>query len=220
MQSPTRLMLIRHGHTSSNSSGGMKMSGWTDTSLSDRGRQQAACLARRMASEMVSALYSSPLVRALETARQVAEVTGAQIRLDPDLREIHCGEVDGWPVEEVRRRYPDLWEANRRQDHDGFRWPGGESYLELRERSLGVLDRIAAAHPGERVVVVTHAGVISQVVGCLRGKSPARWECYRPENCSVTELDWDGGAGRLISYDDCVHLETPEHPSSMHPPGG
>jgi broad specificity phosphatase PhoE len=195
------------------------MSGWTDTSLSDRGQRQVACLVHRMSSAPASVLYASPLLRALETARPVAEAVGAELRLEPDLREIHCGDVDGWPVEEVRRCYPDLWEANLRQDDEGFRWPGGETYRELRERSLGALRRIAAAHPGERVLVVTHAGVISQVLGCLHGINPARWECYRPGNCSLTELDWEGETGRLVSYDDRGHLEEPGLPASTRPPG-
>lgn len=220
MTAAARLVLIRHGHTRSNSSGGLRMSGWTDTSLSDRGRRQVAGLARRMASEPALVLYSSPLLRALETARPVAEAAGAELRLEPDLREIHCGEVDGWHVEEVRRLYPDLWQANLRQDDAGFRWPGGESYRELRERSLGALRRIAAAHPGERVLVVTHAGVISQAVGYLRGIGPSCWERYRPDNSSLTELDWAGETGRVVSYDDRLHLEEPGLPASMHPRGG
>jgi alpha-ribazole phosphatase/probable phosphoglycerate mutase len=173
-----------------------------------------------MAPEPAAVLYASPLLRALETARPVAHAVGAEIRLEPGLREIHCGEVDGWPVEEVRRRYPDLWEANLRQDDEGFRWPGGESYRELRERSLGAFRRIAAAHPGERILVVTHAGVISQVLGCLHGINPSRWECYRPGNCSLTELDWEGETGRLVSFDDRGHLAEPDPPASTRAPGG
>lgn len=220
MSEAARLVLIRHGHTSSNSLGGMRMSGWTDTPLSDQGRRQVACLARRMSSEAAPVLYSSPLLRALETARPVAEAAGAELRLEPGLREIHCGEVDGWPVEKVQQLYPELWAANLRQGDECFRWPGGESYRELRERSLGVLRRIAAAHPGERVLVVTHAGVISQAVGCLSGISPARWGCHRPENCSLTEVDWEGESGRLVSFDDRGHLAEPWPLASRHPRGG
>jgi broad specificity phosphatase PhoE len=224
MAAAARLILIRHGHTAGNSSGGLKMSGWTDTSLSDRGRLQVACLARRISSEPAAVVYTSPLLRAQETARPVAAAAGAELRLEPDLREIHCGEVDGWPVEKVQRLHPGLWEANLRQDDEGFRWPGGESYRELRERSLGAVRRIAAAHPGERVLVVTHAGVISQIVGCLRGTGPACWERNRPENCSLTELHWEGETGRVVSYDDRGHregeLEEPGPPASMRPRGG
>ncbi|HWM92885.1 MAG TPA: histidine phosphatase family protein [Thermoanaerobaculia bacterium] len=220
----TRLILIRHGHTAGNSSGGLRMSGWTDTSLSDRGRLQVACLARRISSEPVSVVYASPLLRAQQTARPVATAAGAELRLEPDLREIHCGEVDGWPVAEVQRLHPGLWKANLRQDDEGFRWPGGESYRELRERSLEAVRRIAAAHPGERIAVVTHAGVISQIVGCLRGNGAACWERYRPENCSLTELDWEGETGQVVSYDDRGHLEggfeEPGPPASTHPRGG
>lgn len=220
MSAAARLILIRHGHTSSNSSGGSRMSGWTDTSLSDRGWRQVACLVRRMTTEPAAAVYSSPLLRALQTARPVAETAGVELLLEPDLREIYCGEVDGWPVEEVRRHHPDLWETNLRQDDEGFRWPGGESYRELRERSLSALCRIAAAHSGERVAVVTHAGVISQVMGWLGGIGPARWECHRPDNCSLTELDWQGETGRLVSYGDRSHLEEPGSRASTHRRGG
>ncbi|HEX2223413.1 MAG TPA: histidine phosphatase family protein [Thermoanaerobaculia bacterium] len=220
MSEAARLVLIRHGHTSSNSSGGLRMSGWTDTSLSDQGRHQAAALARRMSSEAFAVLYTSPLLRALETARPVAKAACAELRLEPDLREIHCGDVDGWRVEKVRQLYPELWAANLRQGDESFRWPGGESYRELRERSLGAIRRIAAAHPRERILVVTHAGVISQVVGCLSGISPARWECHRPGNCSLTEVDWQGESGRLVSFDDRRHLAEPWPLASRHPRGG
>lgn len=229
----TRLLLIRHGHTAANSGAERLMSGWTDFPLSPLGRRQAEALSRRLAMEpAVSALYTSPLQRATGTARALTGLRpppGAFHPLD-DLREVGCGEVDGWPVSQVMKQYPGLWEANLRQDDPGFRWPGGESYREFRERCLAAVRRIAAAHPGERIAVVTHAGVVCTVIGWLHGTGPAQWEKYRPGNCSLTEVDWLGDRGTVIRFDDRSHLRgvnpeeetagAPGLPASTRPPGG
>lgn len=207
---PARLLFIRHGHTAANSNSEGRMSGWTDFPLSDLGRRQAEALSRRLAhGPPVSALYASSLQRASDTARAL---TGLKIKIQDvryleDLREIGCGEVDGWPVSRVRERYPDLWEANLREDDPDFRWPQGESYREFRDRSLAAVSRIAAAHPGERVAVVTHAGVICEVIGWLHGTSPAEWSRFRPGNCSLTEVEWAGDCGTVLVFDDRSHLE-------------
>ena len=205
----TRLVLIRHAHTESNGSGpGLRMSGWTDLPLTSLGWWQVERLAQRMRSgaEAFAALYASPLQRTRDTARAVVPVSLGPLQLEPLLREIHCGDFDGLPVEEVRRKAPELWEANLRQDDADFRWPGGESYRELRARSLAALHSLAARHPGQRVAVVTHAGVISQVLGALAGTSPARWEDFRPGNTALTEVAWSEEGGRCLSFDDRSHL--------------
>lgn len=202
------------------------MSGWTDIPLSPLGWAQVDALARRMASEPAAdAVYSSPQQRTVHTARKVAGPRHGPLHLRDDLREIGCGEVDGWLVSRVQERYPELWAENLRQQNPDFRWPGGESYNELRQRSLAALCSLAAVHPGGRVVVVTHAGVISSVLGAIRGESPAMWETCRPGNCSLTILEWEGERGTVIRFDDRSHLagleaESPRKPASTRPPGG
>jgi alpha-ribazole phosphatase/probable phosphoglycerate mutase len=128
------------------------------------------------------------------------------LRSVEDLREVGCGEVDGWSIPQVQERYPDFWKVNLRQDDPDFRWPGGESYREFRGRALAAIRHIAASHPGERVAVVTHAGVICTVIGWLHGTGPAEWEKFRPGNCSVTEVDWAGDCGTVLRFDDRSHL--------------
>ncbi|AUX42540.1 uncharacterized protein SOCE26_039730 [Sorangium cellulosum] len=213
---PCLLTLVRHGRTAGNgASPGTPMSGWTDTPLDARGRQEAEALGRRLAAGPgFDAVYTSPLSRALETARIAAGAWGPPRPLD-DLREIGCGDVDGAPIEEVKARHAALWEANLRQDDDDFRWPGGESYRELRARCLAAVRAIAAAHPGGRVLVVTHAGVIGQIVGALRGVPPARWEPFRPGNTSLTTISWEGDRGVLLRFDDREHVS-----ESARRPGG
>jgi broad specificity phosphatase PhoE len=65
---------------------------------------------------------------------------------------------------------------------------------------------IAAAHQSGRVAIVTHAGVISQIIGSLSGVSPARWGLFRPGNASVTELTWRSGSGVVVSFDCRTYL--------------
>lgn len=196
------------------------MSGWTDFPLSSLGWRQVEALRRRMASEPPGeARYASPLRRAHETAQALDGLPFGPLHLLDEIKEIYCGEVDGWTASRTQQCYPQIWEANLRQDDDDIRWPGGESYRELRERCCAGLDQIAATHPGERVVVVTHAGVISQVIGALHGLRPASWGKFRPGNCSLTEVEWGPGGRWLLGFDDRSHLagipeEPPEAPET------
>lgn len=204
----TRLVLIRHGHTTGNGGAPVtRMSGWTDLPLSDKGWRQAELLRRRMeAGAPFAAIYSSPLQRARDTALGLCAAGLGPLRLHEGLREIHCGDADGMPLDEVQRLYPEQWAANLRQDDEDFRWPGGESYREFRERCLGAIRAIAAAHPGERVAVITHSGVITQLIGAIQGASAACWERFRADNTALTEVDWTGERGILVRFNDNAHL--------------
>ncbi|HYG66427.1 MAG TPA: histidine phosphatase family protein [Anaeromyxobacteraceae bacterium] len=210
MTAPAELLIVRHGHTAANPGAGPArptMSGWKDTPLTAEGHRQAALLCGRLSpAGPFAAVYSSPLRRALDTARCLAAAADGILRTDPDLREISCGEVEGWDVEDVRARFPELWARNAAEDDDDFRWPGGESYRELRARAVAAADRIARAHPGERVVVVTHTGVVTQLLGVLAGAPPARWSVHRPGNASITRVEWADGGGRVLRFDAREHL--------------
>jgi broad specificity phosphatase PhoE len=153
----------------------------------------------------VSALYSSPLQRALETARAVPV---EPLRVLASFAEISCGELEGHPIEEVQKQYPEHWRRNEAQLDESFCWPGGESYRRFRRRVLRAVRIMACKHPGQRIAIVTHAGVINQIAGYLRGQSAARWENFRPHNASLTQVEWYGDTGRLIRFDDCTHLRS------------
>jgi broad specificity phosphatase PhoE len=163
-------------------------------------------LARRLRSERIESIYSSPLRRAADTARAIAESTGLSVVPMPQLKEIGCGEIEGQPIELVRQKYRTYWEANLRQEDPDFHWPGGESYREFRARCLTGIAHIAAGHHAQRVAVVTHAGVICQLIGHVRDTSPAQWEAFRPGTASVTVLEWKDGCGTLLVFDDRAHL--------------
>ena len=203
----TTFLLLRHAHTEANEHGASpRMAGWFDISLSGRGEAQVARLARAPFEGIAPVIYSSTLPRALRTAAAAAD-DQCVVPLR-SLREISCGDVDGWLIDDVVARFPELWQRNLAQDDPDFRWPGGESYRRLRERVLKALRGIAGRHRGERVLVVTHAGAISQVIGHIEGLSPARWDVNRPPNCSITTVEWSpAGTMRLLDFGRPVRAE-------------
>jgi phosphoserine phosphatase len=150
----TRIFLIRHGATEWNRA--KRAQGHADIDLNDEGREQAAASARTLASEDLIAVYSSDLRRSLDTARAIAQPHGLEVVPDPDLREVDQGEWTGLHVDEIARRWPDLWGANR---HHTTR-PGGEGPQEVRKRALAALARIVETHPEGSVAVVSHGGTI------------------------------------------------------------
>jgi broad specificity phosphatase PhoE len=118
-------------------------------------------------------------------------------------REIHCGDVEGMRLDELQRRFPDLWTRHEAQLENTFAWPGGETYADFRSRVLAGLARAAAGHSGGRVMVVTHAGVISQVLGVVKGRPASVWQPDRPQPLTATEVLWADGAPRVVlSFND------------------
>ena len=114
--------------------------------------------------------------------------------------------MEGLPLDRVEADFGDFWQRNLLQADDGFRWPGGETYRRFRSRVLRAIGAIARRHRGERVLIVTHAGVVNQILGTIAGQSAARWENFRPKNASLTTVWWDNGAGEVESFNDCEHL--------------
>ncbi len=204
----TRIALVRHGQTRSN--GGSEhpvLSGTTDLPLTDLGHQQALAVARSGAVRDADAvMYASPLQRARVTAECIATESRRQVVCRRALQEIDCGQLDGMPIDVVRTEFASVWAASQSQADDAFRWPGGESYADLRERAVRSITEIASGNLGARVLVVTHAGVITQLIGHILGTPPAHWSAYRAGNASITEIDWDARGGQLVSFDRREHL--------------
>lgn len=203
MPEAARLILVRHAAIECSFNGAALLCGSHNAPLSRRGREQVLALGAKLSAEpAASALYSSPLRRALETAQAAAPELVAAMRVVPELAEIDCGAVEGLPLQRIEREYAELWRMNLAQKNPGFRWPGGESYSEFRQRVLRGIRQIAARHSGERVLLFTHAGVVNQVLGAMAGQSAAHWENFRPGNASLTEVLWQGGTGEVLRFSD------------------
>jgi broad specificity phosphatase PhoE len=205
----TTLLLVRHAETDDNAN--MRLSGWTDTDLSERGEDQVRLLADHFnrVHGHVDALYASPLIRARRTAEAIGARTGHRPILLDDLREMYFGELDGLPFEELKAAYSHLLKADENSAIEDFMWPSGESRTGFTTRVLRVTNHIARRHPGGLVGIVTHGGVIATLLTILHGESPANWRKWVVPNASLSEIVWDSIAqrGALVRHGDASHLE-------------
>jgi broad specificity phosphatase PhoE len=153
-----QLILVRHGETVENATGIAQ--GWKDGTLSELGQRQVARLAQRVAGLKPNALFSSPLGRALATARAIADATGLEIQTLDDLREVCLGTWEGRHYLDIRRDD----EANYRKwaDDPEAACPEGESHGDVLRRMQKAFDTIAESADGQalRVVVVSHGTAI------------------------------------------------------------
>ena len=160
----TTIVLVRHGETDWNLEG--RFQGHADTSLNATGRTGARRLAAELASEPVAALYSSPLARALETARIVGGMLDLDVRVESSLSEIDVGSWQGLTRTEIEAGHP----AGYRRWLDGAAgWEHGESYEALAARVVPALVGIGRVHDGRVVVAVTHGGPIRAALRAARG---------------------------------------------------
>jgi broad specificity phosphatase PhoE len=162
----TRLYLARHGATQLTSED--RFSGAEGVELSKEGRSQAALLGERLEPEAIRAVYSSPLSRAVETAKLVASRCKLTLETRDGLREISHGHWEGLTRAEVEARYPDEY-ASWEMDPFTFAPEQGESGVAVLARALPVIREIVTRHEGERVVVVSHKATIRLVLSSLLG---------------------------------------------------
>jgi broad specificity phosphatase PhoE len=164
----TTIYFVRHGSTEWNDT--KRAQGQADIALNDAGRVQASKAAADLSHIELSGVYASDLKRASDTAEAIASSQGLEVVTDRDLREIDQGEWEGLTVDEIARRWPEMWGAAR---HYTTR-PGGESPQEVRARSLAAIERIVAANPEGNVAVVSHGGTIRWIAAEALGYDDRR----------------------------------------------
>lgn len=193
-----RLVLVRHGESTWNASG--RWQGQSDVPLSPRGRLQARALATRLFELEMDHRISSDLSRAAETAAAL----GHAAHPDPRFREIDVGEWAGLERAEVAERFPDQVEGLR--SGADVRIGGGESMPEFEARVDSAIDELRDRHQGQRVLLVTHGGVIralaTRVLGVRRAASPL----VGVSNTSLSVVR-DEGELALEVYNDATHLD-------------
>jgi probable phosphoglycerate mutase len=179
-----RLFFARHGECRAQVD--PASAGDLDTPLTERGREQAYDLGRRLAGERISHILASPLARALETASIVAEAAGdRRIEVWPDLREGMLSPFRLPPRADLTARYP-LADLPPERDDDGREYVG-DTVEALRGRAEAVLARLRARFgEGDRLVVVTHGGLYSVLLHAILGIPPERGCWFDFDNCALT----------------------------------
>ncbi|WP_427180776.1 histidine phosphatase family protein [Paenibacillus sp. TC-CSREp1] len=193
----TEIALIRHGSTAWNKE--KRSQGQTDNPLDQEGREQAVLLAARLAEEQWDAIYASDLQRASETARIIGERLGIQeIHLDPRLREMGGGQVEGTTEEERIAKW-------------GLDWStldlGKEEPASGAARGTEMLEEILRQHPGARVIVVSHGAVLRNT---LRALVPEQDISVKLDNTSITRVVHRDQAWQCELYNCSTHLKQGE----------
>ncbi len=200
-----RLMLIRHGETDWNAT--LRYQGHANIPLNEQGRAQAQKAGARLAHYRATAIYTSDILRAAETAEIVGAATGLIPEPMPNLREIDVGQWEGLTPEELYRRFPEHMAAFDRDPARTVRL-GGESYAQLQERALIALNDIHAAYPGDELVLaVSHGGTIRALLCHIIGLDLAHFGRLWLDNGSFTELRHGAHGWRLVRLNDVAHME-------------
>ena len=205
MNDCTELVLVRHGETEWTERG-LLHGGRLDSPLSPIGKHQARLAARRLEGEDFAALFSSPLGRAMQTAEIIGEALGLIPEPQEGFREYKFGWMEGKPKT--------IFEP----DGTGplFIKPlitlsillTGERPGEFNTRVLRAVQDIVDRHPADRILVVTHWGVLSLIMAALLDDDPKRWREYGGwAPCGITELHGQNGKWRLIRLNDAEHLQ-------------
>ncbi len=202
--STTRLYLIRHGAT--NLSAEDRFSGGTEVDLSEEGRWQAECLARRLADDNIAAFYCSPMRRTVETASIVAAPFGMTPQPREGLREIHHGHWETLSRADVESLYPTEYAAWQ-EDPFTFAPEGGESGVMVMARSLPVIREIVVRHAGQTVAVVSHKATIRLILSSLLGFDARGYRDRLDQSpASLNILDFrDPVRARLMLFNDVSH---------------
>jgi broad specificity phosphatase PhoE len=173
---PTLVILARHGESDWNLAG--RWQGHSDRPLTERGRNQAEALARRLAETPLDAVYSSDLARARDTAAVVAAAQGLAVEAVAELREVDVGSWSGLTRDEAAERFPDGY--RRWLERQGPGWEDGETYEQMGGRVIAALHGIARRHPGGRVLVVSHGGSLRAVLAAAAGVDVATYRSRHP----------------------------------------
>lgn len=203
----TDILLIRHGESAPATldAPAALVDGQADPDLDPRGRQEAERVAHRLADEEIAAIYITNLRRTAQTAAPLAARVAVEPRVEPDLREVYLGEWEGATFQ-IRLEEKDPRAVQMMAEE---RWdvvPGAEDQDAFAKRVRGGIERIAAAHPDERVVVFTHGGVIATVVQLATGATPFAF--LGADNGSITHLVVTPQRWVVRRFNDTGHLGT------------
>lgn len=204
----TRLIAIRHGETAWNVDG--RVQGKLDIGLNTKGRDQAERLGVALGSsqplEPITALYSSDLWRAHDTALSISKATGVPIVSDEGLRERGFGIFEGKTFAEVEAQWPEQALRWRQRDPD-FCPEGGESLAMFRDRILSATQALTQRHEGEQIAIVAHGGVMDVLYRAATHQDIQAKRTWELGNAVINRLLWTPAGFTLVGWNDARHLD-------------
>ena len=198
----TFVLLVRHGENEWVSSG--RLAGRApEVHLNDKGRAQAQALAVMLAKQPIRAVYSSPLERCVETAQPLADVLSLPVCADPGLLEVDYGDWMGAELKELSK----LPEWSKVQHFpSSFRFPGGETLRETQQRAVGAVERLAAAHPNQTIVLFSHGDIIRTLLAHFAGTPMDLFQRIQISTASLSTLALFDGRPALLNMNVTAEL--------------
>ena len=198
----TGIILARHGETEWNVEEVFR--GRIDVELNETGVRQAELLAEHLSHSKLDAIYSSPLKRALNTARAIARYHKLEVEIAPGLIDFDFGKWQGLRLQEVKDRYKELYAEWVNSPHL-VKIPDGESLNDVRERALKVVDELVAKHKGT-IVLVSHRVVNKVLICALLGLDNSHFWNIRQDVCGTTTFIYENGRFILTKHNDTSYL--------------
>lgn len=198
----TTVLLIRHGM---NDWVHGRLAGWlSGVHLSEEGRRQAAALSERLGDLPITALYTSPLDRCVETARAIAEPRGLPLRIVEQIGEVRYGDWEGAELKELYKH--ELWPGVQHYP-SGTRFPRGETLGEAQMRMVSAIDQLRARHQGELIAVVSHADLIRLALAYYIGVHIDLFQRLVIHPCSLSAIAFEPMGPRLLAYNETGSLD-------------
>jgi alpha-ribazole phosphatase len=198
-----RLLLIRHGTTLLHKND--RFWGWTDVPLSKTGIRQAGQLRTRLADEKITAIYTSTLSRARDTAEIIAAGHKVQLTACDELCECNFGFVEGLTYKEIERTYPEL--AEELASWKAVTFPGGETLEQLNNRVKKFIKILEELEAKDTAVIVSHGGPLRLMICNLLGMDIQHWQQLRIDMASLSIVDTYPQTAILLSLNDVTHLK-------------
>jgi broad specificity phosphatase PhoE len=204
----TELILARHGETAWNVAEVFR--GRSDVDLNETGLRQADLLADYLRERKIEAVYSSPLQRALKTARAIASHHGLEAIATEGLNDLKFGEWEGVQVTEVRKKYPALlaqWETTPHL----VKIPGGETLDAVRQRATALVSEVIVQYKGT-VVFVTHRVVTKLLILALLGLDNSHFWAIKHDTAAITTFTLERTGWCLVEHNNTCYLKPLEKP--------
>ncbi len=200
----TEVTFIRHGQTEWNTQ--KREMGHLDSPLTKKGEKQAAALAERLKGYKFSALYSSDLGRAFQTAQYISMAINLPIITDKELRERNMGIFQGHTRKEMAELYPTEWSLYNSESKFDYVIPQGESQRERYERSVRVFNRLANQHPEEKIVIISHGGILRGIFEYVLNLAPGNEDRFERRNATFNRFIKSESEWSLDVWGDTNHL--------------
>lgn len=205
-QQTTTLYLVRHGSTPSNEHKPRMLQGsGVNGGLSELGRCQATLVAKWFRQVPVDVVYSSPLIRAVETATEICRAVDRQLTTVPELVEVDVGLWERQTWDTIKVSHPEEYERFH-ADCSRHGYLGGESYSDVQRRVVPVFTRLLEQHAGQTIAVIAHSTVNTVYLATLLSLDVKMARKLPQENCAVNVIQAKDGAAQLVTLNSVFHL--------------